>query len=307
MTRGVIEPEQRSMPLDRAMTADRDEIKYVVEPERVRTLLHVLSQELVAHRFSGEGANPLPDAQHYSTTVYFDTPSRTLYRAARDKPEHNAKLRAREYYDLHSSLTELATSPDQIVRYQPWLFFELKRREGARTFKHRVRLPKLAVTACFRDNDFLCSRARGHASTEQADQLEESSAERADRAALAAFCAGLSEPLSPSCVVNYQRLAFQDGAGALRVTLDLDVSYYVPPRDLWEQQRALVRGSFGPSVARLRGCLVEVKQRAESPAWLARALVAAQARRDSFSKFNAASEAIERVALAGQARGAAPT
>jgi hypothetical protein len=294
VNRGVIETGPSSAPADRAMTADRDETKFVVAPERVRALLHALTRELSPHRFSGEGANLLPDAEHYSTTVYFDTPSHALYRAARDNPEQNSKLRAREYYDLHSSLAELATSPEQIVRHQPWLFFELKRREGARTFKHRVRLHKTDVADCFRNNAF-----------EQARQLEDSQAERDDRAALAAFCAGLSEPLTPSCVVNYRRLAFQDASAALRVTIDLDVAYYLPPDALWTGPHALLRGRCGQPVGALRGCLAEVKARGEAPAWLTRALAAAQAKLDVYSKFNAASEAVALAADEARAREAA--
>jgi VTC domain len=281
MSRGVIEPEHASVPLDRAMTADRDEIKFVVAHQHVRSLLQTLSRELSPHHFSGEGANLLPDAEHYSTTVYFDTASRALYRAARDNPADNSKLRAREYYDVHSSLAELATSPEQIVRHQPWLFFELKRRAGARTFKHRVRLHKTEVAECFRDNAF-----------ERAATLEDSAAERADRTALATFCAGLSDPLVPSCVVNYRRLAFQDPSAALRVTIDLDVTYYLPPDALWSAPHALLRGRCGRPVGALRGCLAEVKARGEQPAWLERALAAAQATPEAFSKFNAASEAV---------------
>lgn len=279
--------------LDRAMTVDRDEIKYVIDQDRVRAFLRVVGQRLQPHRFTGEGANRLPDAQHYSTTIYFDTASHALFRAATEQPEHNAKLRAREYYDLHSSLAELATDPDQIVRYQPWLFFELKRREGSRTFKHRVRLQKREVVEFFRNSGF-----------DPASAPDESVQERNDRAALAAFAASLSEPLTPSCVVNYRRLAFEDASASLRLTLDLDVAFYTPPVSLWEYKRALVRGSFGRPVAVVPGCLVEVKQRAEQPVWLSRALEENGARPEPFSKFSAASAAVLDAAKAAALRGA---
>jgi hypothetical protein len=277
----VIEPVPSAASLDHAMTADRDEDKYVIGHDRTHALLRLLDTQLSAHRFSGEGANRLPDAQHYSTTVYFDTASRALFRAARDNPERNAKLRAREYYDLHSSLAELATDPAQIVRYQPWLFLELKRREGARTLKQRVRLPKAQIAAFFDSGGFAGSAA---------GELEEA----AERAAFVAFCASLNEPLSPSCVVNYRRLAFEDAQATLRVTVDLDVAFYTPPADLWQRGRALVRGSFGRAVGTAPGCLVEVKRRAAEPAWLSRALEELGARREAYSKFSEASMALLR-------------
>ena len=110
---------------------------------------------------------------------------------------------------------------------------------------------------------------------------------------MVAFTATLNEPLVPSCLVNYRRLAFEDGQAALRVTVDLDVAFYTPPADLWERKRALVRGSFGPAVNRAPGCLIELKQRAAQPAWLTRALEDLGARPEAFSKFSAASLALQ--------------
>ncbi|HEX6245751.1 MAG TPA: VTC domain-containing protein [Polyangiales bacterium] len=281
MKPGVVEHEPNGAPLDRAMTADREEIKFVIEPSRAPALVRALHRELTAHRFRGEGANVLPDAQHFTTTVYFDTPTRALYRAACENPGNHGKLRAREYYDLHSSLAELATSPEQIVRHQPWLFFELKRRAEARTFKHRVRLLKTEIEECFRQCRF------DHARLDGSDP-----AEMADRVALEAFCAEIREPLAPSCVVNYRRLAFQDQLGALRVTLDLNVAYYRPLTVAWQSPGALLRTNLGAPVGGLRGCLLEVKLRGEAPAWLTRALDGAAGRREAFSKFSAASAAV---------------
>ena len=120
---------------DARMTAEREETKYLVPPARWETLAAELSHRLSGHRFTGEGANRLPDPHHYVTTIYFDTPSRALFRAAATAPDDNLKVRAKEYYDLHPSLAEVATDPTQIVRYQPWLWFELERREGPRTSK----------------------------------------------------------------------------------------------------------------------------------------------------------------------------
>jgi hypothetical protein len=262
---------------DRLMTAEREESKYLIDAGRLGGLLRVLRQELSPHRYTGQGANQLPDAHHYSTTIYFDTPSLALLRAAREQPEQNLKLRAREYYDLHSSLTELATDPEQIVRYQPWLWFELKRREQNRTFKHRLRLNKPDVPAFLR-GDYAAPLP--------------GSPERAEHDGILEFCASLGEPLGASLLVNYRRLALQDATGSLRVTLDVELSFYAPPADLWTRQRALVRGSFGAPRAVEHGCLLEVKRRATLPVWLERALEQAQAKPERFSKFLRAGQAV---------------
>jgi hypothetical protein len=262
---------------DRAITADRSETKYLIATDRSASFIRTLHRELVPHRFTGEGANLLPEAQHFSTTIYFDTPSHALLRAARDSLEENVKIRAREYYDLHPSLAELATDPDQIVHYQPCLWFELKRREQDRTFKHRVQLPKAEVPEFLRGLDWKGAVRSG---------------ETQDAEAICAFCRSLGEPLEASVLVNYRRQAFQDAAGTLRVTIDLELSYYLPPADLWSRDRALVRGTFGAASALDRICLVEVKQRATTPAWLEKALCEAGGEKAQFSKFLRAGQAV---------------
>lgn len=272
--------ESHSSPIGRAMTLDRDETKYVVHPLRIASLLRALKAGLTTHRYTGEGANRLPDAQHYTTTVYFDSASRALYRAARENPAYNEKLRARAYYDVHSSLAELSTSTDQFVRQDPWLFLELKRRDQTRTSKHRLRLYASELSA------FL--GAGGSAAGASAESGPESS----ERAAIASFCRNREEPLAPSCVVSYRRISFEDGAEKLRVTVDLDVGFFAPPRHLFQTERALLRGSFGKPVGSAPLCLVEVKRRSEVPGWLSSALDECGAREESFSKFMLASEAV---------------
>jgi hypothetical protein len=146
--KGITLPSFRDLA-DERLTADREETKYLIPPVRWQVLAAELSSRLPGHRFTGEGANRLPDPHHYVTTIYFDTPSRALFRTAAATPDRNIKVRAKEYYDLHPSLAEIATDPDQIVHYQPWLWFEVKRRDGARTSKRRFRLPKRDVAQFF--------------------------------------------------------------------------------------------------------------------------------------------------------------
>ena len=133
---------------DRNMTSDRDETKYVVDRSRAAALVAELSRAIALHEHEGK-TRRLPDAHHFSTTVYFDTKTRALYRAARADSANNVKIRAREYYDLHPSLAELATDPADVVSYDPVLWFELKERRGTRTTKDRFGLPKADVPRLF--------------------------------------------------------------------------------------------------------------------------------------------------------------
>ncbi len=256
--------------LDGALTAEREETKFQIRSARVQRFVHSLLKHVKPHRFVGKGANRLPDAQHYSTTIYLDTPSHSLLRAAAQDAGNNLKIRAREYYDLHSSLAELATDPAQIVHYQPFVWFELKRRLGDKTFKHRLRLAKDDVASFFR------GKLTPPLKTDD---------EARDLAAIRDVLAGLGEPLSASVLVNYRRLAFQDPEGALRVTLDLDLSFYAAPTDLWTRKLALVRGTFGTPARIEPGVLLEIKLRGPQPAWLSQALLEAEATPEHRGKF----------------------
>ncbi len=277
MTVGAAERVVDQASCDRAITADRRETKYLIAADRSAELVRTLHRELAAHRFTGQGANLLPEAQNFSTTIYFDTKSHALLRSAHENAEENVKIRAREYYDLHPSLAELATDSVQIVRHQPRLWFELKRRERDRTIKHRLQLDKARLLEFLRSEPTLTG-----ASAQQPGEAW----------AIRSVCRALGEPLEASVLVNYRRQAFQDPTGELRVTVDLDLAFYAPPADLWARKQALVRGTFGVPRAVERVCLVEVKQRTATPAWLERALSAAGGQLTPFSKFLRAGQAV---------------
>lgn len=275
---------EQSAAADEQLTAEREETKYLVRAERLAVLQGELADRLPAHRFGGEGANGLPDPHHFVSTVYFDTPSRAHFRAARRDVEHNVKVRAKEYYDVHPSVAELATDAAQMVRFDPFIWFELKRRDGTRTSKRRFRLPKREVPALL---------AGGRLDAEAFSRAVPGNAELGPALReLSEHCESLGEPLDANAVVNYRRLSFQDAAGSLRVTVDVGLAFYVPPKELWTRQTPLVRGTLGPARASVRFAVVEVKRRAPVPGWLAAALARAGVTAVPFSKFVAAAGAV---------------
>jgi hypothetical protein len=272
--------ESLSLAADRAMTADRRERKYLLPRSAYQNFYRALEAHLTAHRYAGEGANRLPGPQHFVTTIYFDTPSRVQYRNALHDVLNNIKIRAKEYYDEHPSLAEVASSADEMVSYRPWLWFELKRRAGQRTEKHRFRVSK-AEAASFFD---------GAVSAALATAAHGREAEELGR--IAEHCRALAEPLSASCLVNYRRLAWQNESSTLRVTMDLGVAYYAPPSDLWTRARALTRASLGAAYGGEPALVIEVKLRDSFPTWLAQTLHAAGAVETPFSKFISATRAV---------------
>ena len=273
---------------DERMTAEREETKYLVSPEKLDSLAQELTRRLPPHRFTGEGANGLPDPHHYVTTIYFDTPSRYLFRTAVNDFDHNVKIRAKEYYDIHPSLAELATDPTQIVRYQRWLWFELKRRDGSHTSKRRFRLRKHEVPEFFaqgkRTPDSIVPPKLGPEPL--AAGLDEGLQEIVD------YCQGLDEPLEASCLVNYRRLSWQSAASDLRVTVDLGLTFYAAPSDLFTREQALVRSTLGPARGGERKAVLEIKRHAALPSWLDVALERAEIEPLPFSKFESASRVV---------------
>jgi len=271
--------------IDARMTAHRREAKYLISVEQARAVVTELNRRLESHRHRGEGANRLPDAHHYVTTVYFDTPSRTLFRAANESEDSHLKLRAKEYYDVHPGLTETATDPRQLVRFQPILWLEIKSRDGAHTGKQRIGIAKRDVPSFFAQRRI----------TQEMIEIQEQSHGRDARAvleAVAALCASCDEPLGADCLVNYRRTAWQDPAGEVRVTLDAGLAYYTPPEDLWDRNWALLRSTLGTPRATEPRRVLEIKTHRNQPAWLVELLNAQQIEATPFSKFEAASRAI---------------
>jgi hypothetical protein len=255
----------------------------LVPKQQVDGLVRAVSKHLSQHRFTGEGANRLPDPHHFVTTIYFDTPTRRHFRDAVGSMAFNVKVRAKEYYDVHPSLAELATDPAQIVRFQPWVWFEIKRRDGTKTSKRRFRLPK-----CDIPNVLQADRLSAEA------LLIESEREvaMAGLSELAAYVQALGEPLCADTLVNYRRLSFQNDDSTLRVTLDLGLGFYSPPEDLWSRKRALVRNTLGSERGRVGFAVLEVKRRAPLPDWLVQTLNAISLEPVSFSKFVAGAKAV---------------
>ena len=269
---------------DARLTAHRREDKYLLTPDQAKAVIGAANRNLTPHRFRGDGANLLPGARHFVTTIYFDTPGRELYRAARGSSQH-LKLRAKEYYDLHPDLTETATTVGELVRFQPIVWLEVKSRDAGFTGKQRIGLPKVDVPAFFAEGRLTEAMVQIHESTFGGDA-------RAALGAVARLCAGCKEPLRADCLVNYRRQAWQDDDGALRLTIDTGLAFFQPPTDLWARRRALVRETLGAPTASEPRRVLEVKTRGASPDWLREVCDRLTLEPIGFSKFEAASAAI---------------
>jgi hypothetical protein len=266
-----------------SITHDRIESKYRLSSARAAAVSRSLAAHVTEHHFTGKGGNRLPRARHYVTTIYFDTPSRTLYRAVRENDD-SLKVRAREYYDRHPELLELATSARDIVRYQPVLWIEIKGKHAGRTYKRRIGIPKADVGAFFANGTVSpamreIQRGRGDGGDDVIDEV-------------LALREQHGETLRPSCLVNYRRTAFQNGDGTVRVTLDQRLAFFAPTEALWTPGQPLLRENLGTPAAEGRDCVLELKTTHGTPSWLEELLAASNAEPMLFSKFVTASEAV---------------
>jgi VTC domain len=293
----------RALSESSAITQNRRELKFKLPEAQATSIAAHVSTRIPKHRFQGTGANRLPRARHYVTTVYFDTSARDLYRAVRDDPDA-LKVRAREYYDLHPELLELATDARDIVRYSPVLWIELKGKRDGRTYKRRVGIPKDDVVPFFERGAVSHAMRELQRTSRPPAPRSESISEFPPPAELepnknsdvieelTSLRARFSEPLRASCLVNYRRTAFEDAAGTLRITFDQRVSCFAASPDLWSSNKPLVREALGVPAYEESSCILEIKARGELPAWLADLLDQLGPEEPIFSKFVIASEKV---------------
>jgi len=295
-----------------AITQNRRELKFKLSEAHASAFAAAVSARIPKHRFQGTGANRLPRARHYVTTVYFDTVARDLYRAVRADPD-SLKIRAREYYDLHPELLELATDARDIVRYSPVLWVEIKGNRDGRTYKRRVGIPKGDVEPFFEHGTVSPAmrgllrsskppKARAAVASEFPEPLAEQEQEPVANqqsidsseviAELSSLRARFTEPLRASCLVNYRRTAFEDAAGTVRITFDQRMACFAAPPGLWSSNKPLVREALGAPAYEEPTYIVEVKARGELPNWLSDLLVQVGAQPHVFSKFLTASETV---------------
>jgi hypothetical protein len=268
---------------DSGLTWSRTELKYVVPRSQAGALKARLDGGLRRHHHGSATSALASMARHYTTTVYFDTPGRQLYREAMASAQH-VKLRAREYYDV-LPLAEHAVDASELVRHAPILWLELKRRAGDHSGKARVGVPKRKVP------EFLATKV----ADEELRAIQRNANGAVGEAMLEqllAFFDRFAEPLGVSCAVNYRRVAWQDDTGRLRVTLDEELGAFAPAETLWQREAPLTRQALGQPVRVEPQVVVEIKHEGALPAWLEPALDEAQGARHHYSKFVTASEAV---------------
>ena len=274
---------------DQAIFADRAENKFFLPAQSARAFVDGLRGHVQTHRFRGEGASRIPRPVHFITTLYFDTKAGHIAQACRDGSA-NVKLRAREYYDEHPDLTEIATSRQQLKRHNREVWLELKAKTDGRTRKLRFPLPA----------DEVAGFLTGGVITQEAATMQRAAGSKDGEALLREvwkLCRRVGEPLRPDTLVHYRRHAWQDPEGQLRITLDTRLSFHAAGQDFFRDFTSLGDKVGATPAGSLDEFLIEIKLRGPIPHWLGAlgqrvGLPPAVLGERQFSKFLAASDAV---------------
>jgi hypothetical protein len=172
------------MRLTQDLSRSRVEAKYGVAAEDVPALLHRI---------------PADEREDYVVnTLYFDRPDASLARKAVEDPFHCTKVRARQYGDG-----------------SPWVWFEVKTREGRWTRKSRLQLSRAEASSLISATARLRNLPARSGSDEDADA----------RSFLEEVLRGELVPLG---AVTADRRSFLLKRELVRITLDLDIAYHRP-------------------------------------------------------------------------------
>ena len=179
-------------------------------------------------------------------SLYYDTPEARLVRASLEKPVFKEKIRLRSY----GPATE--DSP---------VFLELKRKAQSTVYKRRIQSTIPQVEAFF----------SGQELTEGDGQIRKE----------LTYFRDFYGSLQPACLLIYDREAYFDPRGDLRLTIDNRPRYRMQDLDLTHQLEGRPLLEEGWSI-------LEVKVQEALPLWLSAILSAGGIYKTSFSKYGEA-------------------
>lgn len=226
-------------------TTDRNNPIAVMQRYELKYLLSAQQTDALRRRLAGH-MEPDQFGKTVIASLYYDTPDRRLVRASLEKPEFKEKLRARSY----GPVTE--GSP---------VFLELKRKAGGVVYKRRVRSTLPEVEAFF----------AGAAAPDGDSQIGRELTYFRDQYG----------HLEPACLILYDRTAYFEPDGELRLTIDENPRFRM-------QHAALTDFGGSESLLPPGSAVLELKVQGAMPLWLARTLSEEQIRKTSFSKYGEA-------------------
>ena len=179
-------------------------------------------------------------------SLYYDTPDYRLIRTSVEKPPFKEKIRLRSY--------GLATNDSPV-------FLELKRKAYGIVYKRRVQSTIPLVEKFFAGSGDVC--APGQINRE------------------ITYFRDYYSVLVPACLIIYDREAYFEPGGDLRVTLDFNPRYR-------SERLNLTVSMDGVSLLPEGSAILEIKVQQAEPLWLTSILDRGKIRKTSFSKYGEA-------------------
>ncbi len=179
-------------------------------------------------------------------SLYYDTPNYRLIRTSIEKPPFKEKIRLRSY---------------GIATEQSPVFLELKRKAYGIVYKRRVQSTIPLVDKFFRGVGDIC--AGGQINREITTFRD------------------YYENLAPACLIIYDRIAYFQPDGDLRLTIDHNPRYRYDDLDL-------TTSMDGNSLLPEGSTILEVKVQQAVPLWLSEILTKGKIYKGSFSKYGEA-------------------
>lgn len=179
-------------------------------------------------------------------SLYYDTPDYRLIRTSIEKPPFKEKIRLRSY--------GLANDEDKV-------FLEQKRKYEGIVYKRRVVTTIPAVKAFFSGEGEIC--ADGQIARE------------------ISYFRDYYKNLVPACLIIYDRTAYKEPHGNVRLTIDGNPRYRV-------QQLDLKTSMEGISLLKEGYNILEIKVLEAMPLWLVKILDEGNIRKGTFSKYGEA-------------------
>ena len=179
-------------------------------------------------------------------SLYYDTPNYRLIRESLEKPEFKEKIRLRSY--------GLASESSPV-------FLELKRKANGIVYKRRIRSEIPIVDKFFKGKAEIC----------EGGQINRE---------ITAF-RDYYKTLIPACLIIYDRIAYFEPGGDLRLTVDSNPRYRTDELDLTTSMEGTSLLDDGYSI-------LEIKVQQAMPMWLTQILSDGRIYKSSFSKYGEA-------------------
>ena len=272
---------------------ERREKKYLVTPEQRRALEHAALSHLAPDAF---GTTLI-------TSVYLDTPERSLIARSLEKPLYKEKLRLRTYGEREGEAliavcrgglqAAQAVYGDELLAMP--VFFELKKKFKGIVYKRRVRMSLSAAWAFAQGASYEAARATYPLNERPTDAtgdaipccMSEADAYRDRQIARELEAAlGRYENLQPACAIFCHRTAWApiENEEAPRITFDDNLCFL----DLFDS------GSAVQPIIPASTSVMEIKAAGALPTWLINALSVTHSYPRSFSKYGEAARIMKK-------------